>query len=122
MQPTVFVTMQPKPNRTGWQPNLTPATAHGRIVFVFSGDDKPWCNPDWAMEHAQQVLKDFNPDEDSILWPNSGDPFATYVVTAVLSRFPIDKIRVLYWERNLVDGVRDRQNGFYTPITLRLPL
>ena len=116
----VFVTQQPRPNRANWTPNLSPALPYGHFIYVFAGEDKPWCNPEWAMEHAQTVLHDFNPDEDYILWPNSGDPAACWIIIAALARFPINHIRFLYWERKLENGERVKTEGFYTPVTIPL--
>ena len=118
----VFITQQPRPNRVNWMPNLSPASGYGQFVFVFGSDDVPWTDPDGAFDKANAVLKDFNPDEDYILWPNSGDPAACWVCLLLLARFPIDKLRMLYWERKLENGERHKGEGFYTPITFRLPV
>jgi len=118
----VFISQQPRPNKNNWMPNLSPAMAFGRFIFVFGGDEQPWCTPDNSMEHAQQLLKDFDPEEDYVLWPNSGDPMAIWIIVAALARFPINKIRFLYWERKLEHGERSKVEGFYSPITLHLPL
>lgn len=118
----VFITQQPKPNHTGWMPNLSPAAPYGRFVYVFSSDAAPWTNPDEAVEIATAALADFDPDEDYILYPNSGDPAAMWIILLVLARFNINKLRVLYWERKLVDGERSRRDGFYSPVTIKLPL
>ncbi len=116
----VFITQQPRPNAANWTPNLSPAMPYGHFVYVFGAEDKPWCNPDWAVDHATAVLKDFDPDEDCVLYPNSGDPAAMWVMLLVLSRFPIDKVRILYWERKYEGGVRSRVEGFYSPVTIHL--
>lgn len=118
----VFITQQPRPNARGWTPNFNPATQYGSLHFVFSGSDHPYCNPDQAIEDAAHVLSDFDPDNDYVLYPNTGDPAAIYTVLIVLARMPIDKIRFLYWERKMVDGVRSSTDGFYSPITFKLPL
>ena len=116
----VFVTQQPKPNSNGWTPNLQPATQFGAIHYVFNGSDRPYCDPDHALEVAAEVLRDFNPDKDYVLWPNTGDPAAVWAVLLALARMPINKIKFLYWERKLVDGVRTKSDGFYTPVTFNL--
>lgn len=116
----VFITQQPRPNRQNWMPNLSPAMPYGHFIYVFKGDDKPWCNPESSVEHAQEILRDFDPDDDYILYPNSGDPAAMWIVLLVLARFPIDKVRILYWERKLDNGERSRTDGFYTPVTIPL--
>lgn len=116
----VFITQQPRPNGQGWMPNLSPAAQYGRFVFVFGEADRPWCNPEASVEKAQAALQDFDPDEDYILYPNSGDPAGMWIMLTVLARFPLDKIKVLYWERKLANGERSKTDGFYTPVTIPL--
>jgi hypothetical protein len=118
----VFITQQPKPNHVGWMPNLSPAMQFGRFVYVFSSDSAPWTNPDEAIETAAAALAKFDPEEDYLLYPNSGDPAAMWIILLVLARFSISKLKILYWERKLVDGERSRKDGFYSPITIKLPL
>jgi hypothetical protein len=119
---TVFITQQPRPNSNGWTPNLSPAAKYGKFVYVFAGDDTPWANPKSATEQAIATLSKYNPDDDFILYPNSGDPMSIFIIVAVLARLAINKITFLYWERNLIDGKRSRTDGFYSPITLNLPI
>jgi hypothetical protein len=119
---TVFITQQPRVNSNGWVPNLGPAAKYGKFVYIYAGEDMPWCNTKSATEQAIATLAKFNPDEDFILYPNSGDPMAVFIIFSVLARMSINKITVLYWERNLVDGKRSRTDGFYSPITLNLPI
>lgn len=115
----VFVTQQPTPNNKNWTPNLEPALRYGAIHFVFDGGDKPYTDTEAAIEQAHAALKNFDPEEDYILWPSSGDPAATWAVMLVISRLAA-KVRVLYWERSLRDGVRSSSEGFYTPLTFKL--
>lgn len=115
----VFITQQPVPNRNNWTPNLEPAIKYGAIHYVFAGGDRPYTDPDGAIEHATKELKDFDPDKDYILWPSTGDPAATWAVMLAIARI-VSKVRVLYWERSLVNGVRSTTDGFYTPITFNL--
>jgi len=98
------------------------ATPFGHFVYVFSSDSAPWTNPDEAVEIATAALSTFDPDEDFLLYPNSGDPAAMWIILLVLARFSIKKLRILYWERKLVNGDRSRKDGFYSPITIKLPL
>lgn len=116
----VFITQQPVPNRLNWVPNLEPAAKYGEFVYIYQGAEKPWTDPAGAMDQASQILKNFNPEEDYILWPNTGDPAGVWAILLVLARLPIHKVRFLYWERKLTDGVRSRTEGFYSPITFNL--
>lgn len=117
----VFVTHQTRPNKQGWTPNLTSATRYGSLHYVFSGSDRPSADPDGAIFQASEVLADFDQSKDYLLWPNSGDPAAIMAVMIVLGRMNITRIRFLNWERKLVHGRRDPQQGFYSPIIFRLP-
>jgi hypothetical protein len=117
----VFITQQPKPNAVNWVPNLSPAAQFGAFNYIFGPDDKPWLHTDWALDHAAGILREFNQEEDYILWPNTGDPAGVWAVMLVLARMNINKIRVLCWERKLKDGVRSKSEGFYSPITFQLP-
>jgi len=116
----VFVTQQPRPNASGWTPNLTPASDFGTLRFVFEPEQRPSASPNQALRHAQVVLKDFDPDEDFVLWPNTGDPSAAWAVMLALAKKGVERIQTLYYERSLVNGVRDRRNGFYTPVVFHL--
>jgi hypothetical protein len=120
MTSRVFVTQQPKPNGRNWTPNLTPAAQYGGIHYVFSANAKPFCDADMALKIAERVLTDFNPARDFVLWPNTGDPIAAWAVMIALARKGLDKIRILNWERKLVNGSRSSSEGFYTPITFTL--
>jgi hypothetical protein len=115
----VFITQQPTPNKSNWTPNLEPALRYGAIHFVFGGGDRPYTDPDGAFEHATETLKDFDPNEDYLLWPSAGDPAATWAVMLAISRIA-SKVRVLYWERSIKDGIRSTTEGFYTPLTFNL--
>ena len=119
---TVFITQQPRPNSYGWTPNLSSAAQYGKFNYVFAGEDAPWSNTKSATEQAIATLSNYDPDEDFILYPNAGDPMAIFIIISVLARLAIDKITFLYWERSLVNGKRSRTDGFYSPITLNLPI
>ena len=116
----VFVTQQPRRNSQGWQPNLSPAAQFGAIHYVFEAGEQPFSNTGWAMVHAAKVLRDFNPEEDYVLWPNTGDPAAAWAVMIVLALRGLSKIKTLYWERKLVGNRRDTRSGFYSPVVYHL--
>jgi hypothetical protein len=122
MSSRVFVTQQPRPNKQGWTPNLTPATKYGAIHYVFAGGDRPYSDPDGAIFQATEALADFDPRKDYLLWPNTGDPAAMIAVMSVLARKGISSIKFLNWERKLSrQGERNIRQGFYTPILFNLP-
>ena len=121
-QPRVFITQRPRPNKNGWTPDFTPATKYGALHFIFESEDQPWRTPAQAMAHAEQVLRDFNPSHDYILWPQTGDPAAMWAtLISLVMNEDITSIRFLYWERERSgDGTRTQGRGFYTPVTFTL--
>lgn len=118
----VFITQQPRPNKLGWTPNLSRAAGYGNFVYIFEAEDKPWANPNASVDKAIAVLSEFNPDTDYLLYPNSGDPLGAMIVFMVISRFSFSQVKMLYWERKLENGVRSPSDGFYSPITINLPI
>lgn len=118
----VFITQQPRANRKGWTPNLTPAEKFGALHFIFSGSERPSTDPEGAVFTAQAALEDFDPKKDYLLWPNSGDPAAVLTAVAVIARkHNVSSIRFLNWERKYHRGQRSKTEGFYTPISIPLP-
>ena len=95
---TVFVIQQPVPNRHNWVPDLTPATEFGILKFIFNGGDNVYALPGPMMKKAQSILKDFDPEYDYLLWPNSGDPAALWTVCFSLVLMDFKKVRMLYCE------------------------
>jgi hypothetical protein len=121
-QRRVFVIQQPVPTTRGWVPNLEPATDFGAIHFIFQGDERPTTAPDVSFIRAWERLKDFDQNVDCILWPNSGDPAAVFATLLLLGRrLDIRKVTFLMWQRGFENGIRYKNDGFYTPITFKLP-
>jgi hypothetical protein len=117
--PRVFITQQPAPARSGWMPNLTPAERYGALEYVFSAEYQPYLYPQKALRQAEEALRDFDPERDYVLWPNTGCPMAAWAVMLTLGRKGLRQIKALKFDRGLVNGERDNRNGFYTPITFR---
>lgn len=117
---TVYVVQQPVPNRKNWVPDLTPANEFGAIEYVFKSDDNVYALPGPMMKKAQKIFKDFDPNNDYLLWPNTGDPAALWTCCFALAILGFDKISILYWNRKRISGQRDYQQGFYVPITYDL--
>lgn len=117
---SVYLVQMPKPNRAGWQPDLTPATEFGEIKSVFSPDDSVYSLPAPMISKAMEVLKDFDPEKDFILWPNSGDPAAVWTCSFALVMLGFKKAKFLYYNRKKIDGQRSYQKGFYVPLEYNL--
>ena len=117
---TVYVIQQPVPNQHNWTPDLTPATDFGPLKYIFDGGENVYALPGPMMKKAQNVLKDFDPEHDYILWPNTGDPAALWTTCFALAQMGFQKVSFLYWNRKRVSGQRDYSSGFYAPITYDL--
>lgn len=115
--PKVYVVQSPKPNGKGWTPNLEPATQFGALHFIFSAEDRPNLNPTQAVQICSNILKDFRPDTDFLLYPNAGDPAGMWAAVISLCCLGVSHINFLYWERKLgADGQRVPNSGWYQPI------
>ena len=66
--------------------DLTPAQEFGDIVFVFNRDFSPGFNPKEAAIIAENVLENFDFDNDYFLIAG-GDPIAGMIASMVLSDF-----------------------------------
>lgn len=117
---TVYIAQQPAPRANGWTPDLTSAVEFGKIVYVFNGGESVYALPGPSMKKAQSLLKDFDPENDYFLWPNTGDPAALWTCCFAISALGFSKIRILYWSRKRTNGQRDHNNGYYSPITYDL--
>lgn len=124
---TVYVTQEPSPkvrkdrngNETIWVPDLSSASDYGEIRYVFSSGEQVHMDSANCLRRANAVLRDFDPEEDFILYANSGDPASKDMCIAILARY-YDKIPQLYWNRKIIDGKRDRSQGFYQPFIMDL--
>lgn len=118
---TVYVVQQPTPNKHGWQPDLSSAAQYGAIKFCFDSTDKVYALPGPSLFKARKMLRDFDYENDYILWPNLGDPMAMAAFMLALKDINMNYVTFLQWSRKREeDGTRDVNNGFYVPITFRL--
>ncbi len=117
---TVYVTQRPIPNKkTQWVPNLAPASKYGKLIYVFESDHQVFSTTSKSLDRAKDILEDFNPDRDYLLWPNSGDPAALWVCIHALAGSGLPWINYLYWERGFNEqGQRASSKGFYSPIRI----
>lgn len=117
----VFITQRPKPKANGFMPDLTPATEFGEIVYVFDSNDYVFASPEISMERAKQVLDDFDPDNDHLLYPMTGDPAAVYIIAMIMGYWFSDKnISWLRWDRNVDSNGKRVKSGAYVPINIPL--
>ena len=118
---TVFITQEPVPNRKGWMPDLSKAADYGAFDYVFPPRYQIHADTDAAVELAESKLANFNPETDFILYPNSGDPAACYVICMVLVAMGHDSVSFLYWNRAKDNtGNRLPNQGFYQPVKVRV--
>lgn len=120
--PTVYVTQRPQRSKAGWKPNLLPATVYGELKYVFESDDYVFSSPNESMAKAKEILNQFDPSVDYILYPNTGDPAAIYAICLILGYwFSQCTINFLYWDRTIdEDGNRSHDKGSYKVIPMPL--
>lgn len=121
---TVYIINQPRENgRSSSMPSydVSPAMQYGDITFVFTTDDFPSPSADLkeAIDHAWEVLKDFNVEEDYIVWAG-GDPISMLLVAPILFDIAGDDIRYLKFERGRDPSGSRTQLGYYSPKTVTL--
>lgn len=114
---TVFITQQPKVNRQGWSPDLSPAADYGKFVYIFDSNEFIYQDTVAGMRKAYSKLEDYNPEHDYILWPNTGDPAAIWCTIMAICGMGFNDITFLYWDRKRDEsGQRSKQQGFYVPV------
>ncbi len=101
--------------------DTTPAEQYGQIRYIFEGAFSPSAQPDVAIAAARRALRQFNSDEDYIVWAG-GDPAGMLIVGAVAYDLSLDgNIRFLKWENNRDPETRQANgSGHYIPVTMRL--
>lgn len=117
----VYITQEPKPNGAGWAPSMAPAAEYGALHFVFGKNDQPFMNIEESIERAKDELRNFNPDEDFICWPNSGDPAALWTIIMVLVDAGYPDLTFLYWNRHKDEsGAVLKGKGYYQPLRINV--
>jgi hypothetical protein len=92
---------------------------YGDLEFVFRADQQtPSGDPEWAIEHAEEVLSDASQD-DFLVWCG-GDPMSAVVVSTIMSDITGGTLNYLKWERERKqDGTRTGR-GYYIAVPLAL--
>lgn len=118
---TVFIAQQPRPNRSGWMPDLSSAAEYGPFEYVFEPSERVYALIGPSMFKARKLFKDFDYEKDYFLWPGVGDPAALVVCTIALRELNVPYIKMLYWDRKrMSSGERDPSQGFYVPIKITI--
>lgn len=99
--------------------NLTHAVTHGSLTFIFAAGEKIEQMPGQSLLKARKALRDFNSEEDFMLFINSksSNPHALTVCSMALGELNLPFVNWLHWNRgkdsagNVVPG-----NGYYTPV------
>lgn len=121
MTGTVFVIQQPRPNNSGWLPDLSSASSYGKIEYIFDSHEKVFALPGPSLFKARKALKDFDCEKDYLLWPGVGDPAAMTVTLLALAEKDMPFLKQLYWDRKRNDdGARHPTSGFYVPLTFNI--
>lgn len=112
----IYLIQEPMPKSDGWTPDLSTAAEHGAIVPVFEKNDKVYIDTVSAVAKAKERLKDFNPDEDFLLWAGFADPSAQWVTCLVLGSMNIKEAKFLFWSKR----PSSPNGGYYYPIKITL--
>ncbi len=112
---TVYVSQQPVTNNRGWVPNLAPAMEYGKLKFVFPGGTHPYQTPNKSLSEAVDVLRKFDPEQDYLLWPNTGDPASMWACIMALVLLGVRSASYLYWQPEYRD-----KPGHYIPVEYSL--
>lgn len=122
---TVYIINEPHKNPRGrlvTSPyDVSPAAEHGSVEFIFPGKDFPSPSEDIerAVEHAWEVLENFNAEEDYIVWAG-GDPISMLIVAPILYDIAGDGVRYLKFERSRSSSGDKMSSGRYLPRTVTL--
>ncbi len=118
--PTVFLIAQPTIARSGSLPNLEPLGEHGNVKVLVPAGDRPTFQPTRTLEQIANRLKDFNPEEDFLVWAG-GDTLAAVLTGVVLSDMGVERMRWLRYERGRnSDGTRTDAGAKYVPVEVDL--
>lgn len=122
--PSVYIINQPRENprsRFGTSYDVSPAMQYGEIKFVFTEDEFPSPSADLkrAVEHAWNVLADFDAESDYVVWAG-GDPISMLIVAPILFDIAQDNVRYLKFERGRGVNGEKIQAGYYMPKTVTL--
>lgn len=97
--------------------NLSSAVDFGEIKYLIDIEETP---PSYLPQHSLQKicerLEDYNPETDYLL-DLRADVLAFGLAFFVIG-YRYGKVNMLRWERKLVDGKRNRKEGFYIPVTI----
>tara|TARA_R110001632_G_scaffold227969_4_gene362854 strand:- start:2440 stop:2793 length:354 start_codon:yes stop_codon:yes gene_type:complete len=114
----VYIIQEPAPRSDGWTPDMSTAAEHGALVNVFDKADRIYADTAAAVEKAKSKLKDFNPEEDFLLWAGFADPSAQWVVSMSLVALGHNKVNFLFWSKR--PSSVNKQGGYYFPITIKV--
>lgn len=119
---TVFIVNQPREvpqsaNRATY--NVSPAMEYGNIRFIFTQDKFPSPSADLvnAIEHAWECLKDYDCENDFIVWAG-GDPISMLIVAPILYEVSTGVVKYLKYERGRDDDGRPTGKGYYVPLVV----
>lgn len=112
----VYLMQEPLPKSDGWTPDLSMAAEHGAIKAIFDRGDRVYIDTDSAVEKARLRLKDFDPNEDFLLWVGFADPSVQWLVPMVLVDMGYKEINYLFWSKR----PNSPNGGYYYPIKIKL--
>lgn len=118
----VYLIAQPSVSKNRSFPDLSPLAEFGEIKIIIEAGEYPASSPDKALADISQRLANFDAEEDYIAWAG-GDTLAALLTGSVLYSMGHRRIRWMRFDRKrLPGGIPDSENGYYSPVTVDMPL
>lgn len=110
----VFLIAEPTVGRNRKTFRLEPLNKFGTVVPIIRAGVNVRANPQMAYELVAEALKDYNPQEDYLVWAG-GDTLVAVMVGVVLERMGMQSVNWLYYNREILPGGVRGDKGYYTP-------
>ena len=104
---------------TRYQADVSPAAVYGEILFVLSAGDRTCSNPELSADKLYSALKEFDPQEDYIVWAG-GDPLSAIMTGMILMDLGVTKFRFLRFEKSRSGKPGQPVTGYYSPVEVNL--
>lgn len=101
------------------QADVSPARSYGEIFFALTHSDRTSLNPSLVYRKLRQVMTQFKPETDYILW-SGGDPVSFLLLGSILLEFGMKRVRYLRYEKRQGIVGYDSSTGYYVPVEISL--
>lgn len=97
---------------------MASATNYGELQYLFDADEKFVGHMNTCIQKAMRLVKDFNVNEDYIVFPPSS-PISLIITVMCLVYHGIEEVNFLYWDR-IKNELNERVSGHYIPVKISL--